>query len=65
MLKNSLNDKIIVGNDVFIPLITEPQIKARIKEIGSEITNDYQNKIPVFIGVLNGACIFHSDLLEM
>ena len=64
MLENSLNDKIIIGNDVFLPFITEEQINARVKEIGLEITNDYKDKIPVFIGVLNGACIFHSDLIR-
>jgi hypoxanthine phosphoribosyltransferase len=64
MSEISLNDKIIIGNDVFIPLITEEQLKIRIKEIGLEITNDYMGKIPVFIGVLNGACLFHSDLIR-
>ena len=64
MLENSLNDKIIIGNEVFLPFITEEQIKVRIKEIGLEITTDYREKIPVFIGVLNGACLFHSDLIR-
>ena len=64
MPEDSLSDKIIIGNDVFLPFITEEQINVRIKEIGLEITNDYKNKIPVFIGVLNGACIFHSDLIR-
>ena len=64
MLENGLNDKIIIGKDIFLPFITEEQIKARVKEIGLEITNDYKGKIPVFIGVLNGACIFHSDLIR-
>jgi hypoxanthine phosphoribosyltransferase len=64
MLENSLSDKIIIGKDVFLPFITEEQINIRVKEIGLEITNDYQEKIPVFIGVLNGACLFHSDLIR-
>jgi hypoxanthine phosphoribosyltransferase len=64
MPENNLNNKIIIGNDVFVPLITEDQIKSRVKEIGQEITKDYNNKIPVFIGVLNGACLFHSDLIR-
>src|ERR1035437_5709532 len=64
MLENSLNDKIIIGNEVFLPFITEEQINVRVKEIGLEITNDYRGKIPVFIGVLNGACLFHSDLIR-
>ena len=64
MLEDSLSDKIIIGNDIFLPFITEEQINARIKEIGVEITKDYKEKIPVFIGVLNGACLFHSDLIR-
>ncbi|MDR3665399.1 MAG: hypoxanthine phosphoribosyltransferase [Ignavibacteriaceae bacterium] len=60
----SLNNKIIIGNDVFIPLIEEERLLSRIKEIGLEITNDYFGKIPVFIGVLNGACLFHADLIR-
>jgi len=64
MPENSLNDKIIIGNDIFLPFITEEQIKTRVIEIGLEITNDYKEKIPVFIGVLNGASLFHSDLIR-
>jgi hypoxanthine phosphoribosyltransferase len=64
MPENSLNDKIIIGNDIFLPFITEEQIKTRVIEIGMEITNDYKEKIPVFIGVLNGASLFHSDLIR-
>ena len=64
MLEDSLSDKIIIGTDIFLPFITEEQINARIKEIGVEITKDYKEKIPVFIGVLNGACLFHSDLIR-
>ena len=64
MPENSLNDKIIIDNDVFLPFISEGRINIRVKEIAKEITSDYQGKIPVFIGVLNGACLFHSDLIR-
>jgi hypoxanthine phosphoribosyltransferase len=64
MLEKSLDNKLIIGNDVFIPFISEEQIQDRIKELGLEITNDYIGKIPVFIGVLNGAYLFHSDLIR-
>jgi hypoxanthine phosphoribosyltransferase len=59
-----LIDEIIIGNDVFQPFISEEDILTRTKEIGLDITNDYKDKIPVFIGVLNGACLFHSDLIR-
>jgi hypoxanthine phosphoribosyltransferase len=57
-------EKIIVGDEVFIPFLTEEQIQKRIGELGKEITKDYQSTIPVFIGVLNGSFIFMSDLIK-
>ena len=57
-------DKIIVGSEVFIPLITADKIQERVKELGSQISNDYEGKTPIFIGVLNGAFLFLADLLK-
>jgi len=45
-------------------LIKEEDIKNRIKEIGTEINNDYKNKNPILIGVLKGAFVFLADLLR-
>jgi hypoxanthine phosphoribosyltransferase len=45
-------------------LISEEQIRDRIKEIGAEITRDYSGVNPLLIGVLKGACFFLSDLLR-
>ena len=45
-------------------LLTAKQIKERIKELAAEISNDYQNKKPLLIGVLKGAVIFLSDLIR-
>lgn len=61
---NKKNDKLIINSDTFIPLLTEEQIQRRVKELGEEISNDYKGKVPVFIGVLNGAFIFMSDLIK-
>jgi len=44
--------------------ITEEDIRARIKELGAEITRDYAAFNPLLIGVLKGACFFLSDLLR-
>jgi len=57
-------DKIIVGEDVFIPLITEEALNARIREMGEQISRDYAGKVPIFIGVLNGAFLFLADLIK-
>lgn len=47
-----------------VPYIKKKEIKARIKEIAKEIQKEYKGKVPVFIGVLNGAFIFMSDLIR-
>ncbi len=57
-------DNLIIGDDVFVPLLTKEQIQNRIKELAEQISEDYADKIPIFIGVLNGAFIFLSDLMK-
>jgi hypoxanthine phosphoribosyltransferase len=58
------NDKLLIENDVFVPFIEEKRLQERIKELGEEISQDYQGKTPIFIGVLNGAFLFLSDLVK-
>ncbi len=43
-------------------LLSEQQIENRIKELGQQITNDYQKKAPLLVGVLKGAFIYMADL---
>lgn len=43
-------------------ILTSEQIKARVKEIGAQITKDYKGKNPVIICMLKGAVYFFSDL---
>src|SRR6266699_899931 len=45
-------------------LFSEETIRARIKELGVQITHDYAGLNPLLIGVLKGACFFLSDLLR-
>ena len=61
---NKTEDKVIVGDEVFVPFLTEQQIQNRIKELAEQISQEYKGKIPIFIGVLNGAFIFLSDLIK-
>ena len=57
-------DEIHVGNEVFVPMISEEEIQTRIKEIGKQISEEYQGKLPILIGVLNGLFLFMSDLVK-
>lgn len=45
-------------------MIDENQIQKRIRLIGVDINHRYENKNPVFIGVLNGCFMFMADLLK-
>lgn len=40
------------------------QIKARVAELGAQITAEYADKDLVLIGVLKGSCIFMADLMR-
>lgn len=44
--------------------ISEEKIKQRVKELGKQITADYQGEELVVVGVLNGAFVFCADLIR-
>jgi hypoxanthine phosphoribosyltransferase len=52
------------GNPNITVLISEEQIRDRIRELGAQITRDYTGRNPLLIGVLKGACFFLSDLMR-
>jgi hypoxanthine phosphoribosyltransferase len=45
-------------------LLTLEEIQARVKELGEQITKDYQGKEPVMVCILKGASVFFVDLLR-
>jgi hypoxanthine phosphoribosyltransferase len=50
--------------DIQSVLLSEEQIAARVAELGAQISQDYEGKDPVLVGVLVGAAVFTSDLLR-
>lgn len=44
------------------PLLTQEQIAQRVKELGAQISTDYEGKDLVVIGLLNGVYPFFADL---
>lgn len=46
------------------PLITEEQIKKRVKELGKEISARFKDEPVVAICILKGSFMFYSDLLR-
>lgn len=49
-------------NDVEKILFSEEELKARVTQLGEEITRDYAGKAPVLASVLRGSYIFMADL---
>ena len=43
-------------------VVTEDQLRARVAELGKEISADYAGRRPLLVGVLKGAFMFMSDL---
>ena len=45
-------------------MITEEQIKARIAELGEELSREYAGKNPVVVGALKGVVVFYADMIR-
>ncbi|MFO8018783.1 MAG: hypoxanthine phosphoribosyltransferase [Promethearchaeia archaeon] len=45
-------------------LISEEEIKTKVKELADQIYRDFQGKNPLLLGVLQGAFIFLADLVR-
>ncbi len=43
---------------------TQDEIKFKVQELGQQITEDYEGKSPLLVGVLKGAFIFMADLIR-
>lgn len=50
--------------DMLKVLITEEQIKARIAELGRELSAEYADKDPIVVGVLKGVVVFYADMVR-
>ncbi len=50
--------------DIESVLISEEQLKAKIAELGAQITEDYRGKDLLLVSILKGACVFLSDLMR-
>jgi hypoxanthine phosphoribosyltransferase len=45
-------------------MLTEEQIQSKVKELAKQISQDYKDKDPVFVGVLKGVVIFFADMIR-
>lgn len=48
----------------FQQFINKSKIQQKVRELAEQITEDYREKTPVFLPILNGAFMFASDLIK-
>ncbi len=53
-----------VKDKKFIPFIEKQPLEERIAEVGREISEEYRDKNPLFVVVLNGAFMFAAELMK-
>lgn len=51
-------------NDILKTLVTEEEIRAKVKELGAQISRDYEGKNLLLVGVLKGCVVFMADLMR-
>ena len=44
------------------PIVTQEQMRTRIKDLGRQIASDYADKDLILVGILKGAFAFYADL---
>ncbi len=54
----------MLEKDIQEVLITEEEIREKVKELGAVLTEDYKDKYPLAIGILKGAIPFMGDLMK-
>ena len=57
-------NKIQIHDKEFEILLENDTISKRTRLIGIQLNVDYENRCPIFIGVLNGSFLFMADLLK-
>ena len=51
-------------NDIERVLLTEEEIRNKIKELGAILTEEYADKNPVVVGALKGVVMFYADMMR-
>jgi hypoxanthine phosphoribosyltransferase len=59
-----MNRQLKVNGDRFVLYLSESRIQARVKALGRKVSKDYAGRVPIFIGILNGAFVFMADLIR-
>ena len=56
--------EIRIHDKVFIPYLSQTEIEAAIKKLAEKSSEDYADKCPLFIAILNGSFMFAAELFK-
>lgn len=59
-----MTKEIQILDKTFVSAISEAEISAAVDKVAGQIMNDYADKNPLFLMILNGAFMFAADLLK-
>jgi len=59
-----MNTEKRMKEDILKVLLTEEEIRGRVKELGEELRRRFDGRRPMFVGVLNGCFMFMADLVR-
>lgn len=45
-------------------MLTEEQLRARVRDVALEVDKDYEGKRPLVVGILKGSIIFYADFIR-
>lgn len=57
-------DMLTIKDKTFVPLIPAEAIQSRIRELAEKINQEYADKQPLLVVILNGAFLFAADLAK-
>ena len=53
-----------MDEDILKVLVTEEQLKAKVQELGEQITRDYEGKNLLMVSILKGSVVFMADIMR-
>ena len=51
-------------DDIKTVLVSEEELKAKVAELGAQISKDYEGKNLVLVSILKGSVVFMADLMR-
>jgi len=63
MMEANVTDRVL-SDDIEDVIVSEEQIKLRVRELGRQISEDYRGKDFMLVGILRGAFVFLADLIR-